>query len=93
MIKKGNLRVWHIPQVPMEPFRINVKSIEDAVLLLKTLWAYDIFQFENKIKPDYSNASGLEQFDGKEWSEYLNEEGDDICQIIEEKEQSNGRKL
>ena len=84
MKRKGALEIWHIPQVPMKAFRKPVKNIEEAKLLLKTLWDYDIFQFKNHIKPDYFNASGLEEFDGKEWSEYYNNEGDDVCQILGE---------
>lgn len=45
---------------------------------------YDIFQFENHIKPDYWNVSGLEvyeaaAFDGEPgWCEWYDEEtGDD----------------
>ena len=82
-LKKGDLRIWHIPQVPGKAFRINVKSIEEAKLILPILWNYDIFQFDNHIKPDYCNVSGLEEFDGKEWIEWYNEEdGNDICQVL-----------
>ncbi len=78
IIKVKQLRVWHIPQVPMRAFRVYIDSIKEAKLILKTLAIYDLFQMEHKIKPDYSNAQGLEEFDGKEWSEWMNEEGDDI---------------
>lgn len=56
----GDLRVWHIPQVPMKPFHVPVQSPDEAVKILQVLAWYDIFQFENRIKPDYCNASGLE---------------------------------
>lgn len=83
------LRVWHIPQVPSnDPFRVEVKNIDEAVLILKTLWDYDSYQFVHNIKPDYSNASGLEYWDedDKQWEEYYNEEGNDIDSIIKERE-------
>ena len=35
-----------------------------------------MFQLAANIKPDYTNASGLEVFDGKEWIEWENEEGE-----------------
>jgi hypothetical protein len=78
----GALRVWWIPQIPGKPFRVSVASVEQAAFLLNTLAQYDLFQFENNIKPDYSNASGLECFsqdcDG-EWCEWYDEEtGGDI---------------
>lgn len=87
------LRVWHMPQVPAREdadiFRVDVKTVDEAALILNTLWNYDNFQFERKIKPDFSNASGLEYWneDNKEWQEYYDEFGNDICQIIKEKEE------
>lgn len=86
--KIGDLRVWHIPQVPGKPFHVTVSSPDEAKKILSTLWNYDIFQFENKIKPDYSNASGLEVYeedagDGVNgWCEWFNEEGDDISDLM-----------
>jgi len=79
------LRVWWIPQVPMKPFYQKVKNIEEAKLLLKTLAEYDIFQFENNIKPDYSNVGGLEYYDEKEskWYDWENENGETIDDIME----------
>jgi hypothetical protein len=47
----------------MKPFVVPVNSVEEAHLLLDTLAAYDKFQFDNKIKPDYSNVGGLSVWD------------------------------
>lgn len=70
------LRVWWIPQVPMSPFRVDVPTAEEGRRLLNTLAAYDIFQFENKIKPDYCNAGGLEmQADDGEWEDVEEADG------------------
>lgn len=69
--KIGALRVWHIPQVPGKAFRVPVDSLVQAKLVLDTLANYDLFQYENSIKPDYCNAAGLEVY-----SSYGNEEGD-----------------
>lgn len=73
-----NLRVWWIPQIPMEPFRVLVDSVEEAKKLLKVLANYDLFQFEHNIKPDYCNIGGLEEFDGKEWCDWVDESGDPL---------------
>lgn len=94
----GDLRVWWIPQVPGEPFYVPVKNINEAKLLLKTLANYDLFQFKNKIKPDYCNAGGLEVFEDVsdtpahfistiekitgEWCEWSNEDGDSIDDVM-----------
>lgn len=72
------LRVWHIPQVPMKPFYVNVKSLREAKLILDTLADYDKFQFENNVKPDYSNAAGLEVYENDEWCEWEDAEGRNI---------------
>ena len=77
--KINQLRVWHIPQVPMKQgFYVPVDSIKDAKLVLDTLARYDLFQYAFKIKPDYTNAAGLEVYDGTEWFEWYDEEGNDI---------------
>lgn len=76
------LRVWWIPQVPMKPFHVPVKDIEEAMKILDTLAKYDLFQYHNNVKPDYSNAGGLEVFENGEWSEWYSEEGEDIDEVI-----------
>ena len=49
--------------MPMKPFYVDVASVEEAVKMMDVLANYDIFQFENNIKPDYCNAGGLIVFD------------------------------
>lgn len=53
------LRVWHIPQMPCKSFHVPVSSPGEAIKILGVLADYDLFQFENHIKPDYSSAQGL----------------------------------
>lgn len=62
-------RVWHIPQVPMKPFIVECSTLEQAGKVFEALADYDLFQFENNIKPDYSNASGIEELVDGEWQE------------------------
>lgn len=80
------LRVWHIPQVPCKAFHVHVDSPEEAVKIMDMLAMYDLFQYENRIKPDYCNAQGLEEFDEEEqeWLEWYSDDGMDI------KEYANG---
>ena len=59
MSKPGDLRVWWIPQVPGRPFHVLVSSVAEGVKIMDVLAAYDKFQFENRIKPDYCNVGGL----------------------------------
>lgn len=56
------LRVWWIPQVPGEAFETDVASVEEGVKIMNVLAAYDAFQYEHNIKPDYSNAGGLHEW-------------------------------
>jgi hypothetical protein len=64
------LQVWWIPQIPMDSFRVEVDSVAEGVKIMQVLADYDSFQFDNNIKPDYSNAGGLNQ-----WSENCDGEG------------------
>ena len=82
----GDLCVWWIPQVPMEPFWVPVQNLQEAMLLLRTLADYDRFQFENNIKPDYSNTGGLVVWEAVgengEWTEWEDEEGRQIDELL-----------
>jgi len=72
------LRVSHFPQIPCTPFIVEVKSIEEAKKIFDVLANYDMFQYQNKIKPDYCNSTVLEYFDTEEneWLEWHDEEND-----------------
>lgn len=76
------LRIWHIPQVPMKSFNVEVSSIEEAWRILNILWDYDDFQYKNEIKPDYASVSGLQYYDEeeKEWYDWEDDDGYDIVE-------------
>ena len=61
-------KVWYIPQVPMKSFDVEVENVEQAVKLYETIVKFSIFEFKNRIKPDYSDAG---------WIQYYNEEIED----------------
>jgi len=83
MPKEGDLKVWWIPQIPMKSFEVPVKSVSEGAKVLKVLGAYDMFQFHNNIKPDFSNAGGLDIFEKGEWSTWYDEDtGEDIKNIV-----------
>lgn len=66
----SKLRVYWIPQVGIsEIFYVPVNTPEEGKKLLDTLAAYDAFQLQNNVKPDYCNVGGLEMFDEEdgEW--------------------------
>ena len=70
------LRVWWIPQVPSSSqFLVDVDSIGEGVKAINTLAAYDEYQYEQSIKPDYSNAGGLQMLDEDgDWIDWYDEE-------------------
>lgn len=86
----GDLRVWWVPQVPMQPFYAPVRSPREARDMLEALSRYDQFQLENNIKPDFCNAGGLQTYEADDgcgspgWSEWCdNDTGESIDEIHE----------
>ena len=93
MAKEGDLQVWWIPQVPGEPFYVSVMDLAQAVLISDALSDYDAFQFENRIKPDYCNAGGLETFEDGEWVDWHSDDGDsfdDYCGSLSDADRERG---
>jgi hypothetical protein len=50
--KDGDLRVWHIPQIPGEPFFVHVNSIREGALVEAALIRYDSFLYRQHIRGD-----------------------------------------
>lgn len=84
---KKKLRVLHFPQIPCNPFEVEVEDLKEAKKMCEVLANYDLFQYENKIKPDYSNMTIVEEFDEEEqeWVSWYDEETgiDDIYEYFE----------
>ena len=81
------LRILHFPQVPCKPFIVEVDNLKEAKKIMDMLADYDLFQFENRIKPDYCNTSVLEEYceEEREWFTWCDEETgiDDIHEYFE----------
>lgn len=81
------LRVAHCPQVPGKFFTVEVNSLEDARRMMDVLARYDLFQYKNRIKPDYSNMTVLEQYNegDQEWEAWIDEKTgiDDVEEYFE----------
>lgn len=71
-------RAWWVPQVPCKSFQVDRVDLRSAVAVADMLARYDQFQFENKIKPDYSNAGGIMEWDDDEWCEVADEDLADL---------------
>lgn len=52
-------KVWWIPQIPGKAFEVPVPDLASGIMICNALAAYDLFQYENRIKPDYANAGGI----------------------------------
>lgn len=81
------LRVYWIPQVgKCEPFYVPVKDVIEAKKVMDILAAYDAFQLQNRIKPDYVNTGGLQMYDDvlEEWEEWELETEDEWFDNVEE---------
>ena len=84
---KVELRVWWIPQVPMEAFLYPVPTIEAGKVLLDALAEYDAFQFQHRVKPDYCNTGGIAwkhpEHTGGEWYDFDPDDEDDLQEIAD----------
>ena len=82
----------------MEAFYQEVPDVDSGALLLRTLAEYDKFQFEKRVKGDYCNVGGLQEFDPEDdtdgpegsWCEWhCPETDDDIQEYTRNKESGN----
>lgn len=81
-MKEVELRVWWNPQIgSSHTFYIPVKSVEEAKKFLDVLAAYDQFQYQNRIKPDFCNDGGLQMWDEEEqdWVDWYEEPYNSTC--------------
>lgn len=68
-------KIWYIHQVPSEPFERDVPDAATGQLILDTIYALALFQFEHNMIPDYANTGGVVYLDEDgEWSDYDAEE-------------------
>ena len=64
-------KVWYIPQVPMQAFEVEVDDLKTAEKLLNTIYEFSSFEYENRVKPDYSDVGGIAQWseDDQSWED------------------------
>lgn len=88
MTMKDKLRVWWISQVgaSSETFYVPVQSVEEGKKVMDMLAAYDAFQLQNRIKPDYTNVGGLQVYDPtfEEWEDWHLETENDYFEDVDE---------
>lgn len=69
-------RVWYVPQVPMPAFEYETNDLSEAKVVLDVLGRFSLFEYENNVKPDYSDAGGIAEWDEAEQEWYDVEEDD-----------------
>lgn len=62
--------MWYIPQISMPAFEREFDSLLDAANALELLTGFALFEYANKVKPDYSDAGGVLYFDSNEQDWY-----------------------
>jgi len=62
----AKFKVWHIPQIPGKAFEFETQDLATAKTVMDQLALYDLFQFENNIKPDYANMGGISEWNEEE---------------------------
>lgn len=83
----SKLRVWWLPQIgASEPFYVPVQNAEEGKKVLDILAAYDAFQLQNRIKPDYSNTGGLQLYNSEtqEYEDWYFETKDDYYEDLDD---------
>jgi hypothetical protein len=65
----SRFKVWYIPQVPGTEFEVETEDLRTAAVVLETLRNFSLFEFDNRVKPDYSDAGGVAEWyeDEQEW--------------------------
>lgn len=66
------LKVQHYPQLPCEPFEVEVQDEHEAIKTINLLADQHIWLFKNKLIPDYCNCFNVVMFDGSDWVNYWN---------------------
>ena len=78
----GVLVMWHMPEVASgKKIYIPVISPLQGQKFIFLFSDYDLFLFKNKLRSDYTNASGLLVFKDEEWKEWYNDMGESITEV------------
>jgi len=82
------MRVWWNPQIGKveKPFYVSVETVEEAKKVMDILSAYDGYQLQNRLKPDYANMGGLQVYDEEceEWLDWFYEDEDDYFEDVDD---------
>lgn len=72
-------RVWYVPQVPMKAFVFDTDDLDVATIVLDVVQSFSLFEYDNRVKPDYCDAGGIAEWDeeNQDWFDLDVEEEDE----------------
>lgn len=70
-------KIWYIPQLPMPAFEREYDDFQTAKAVINAIIGLSIFEFENRVKPDYADMAGISQWEDGEWCDVEDEEWDE----------------
>lgn len=59
-------KIFYIPQVPMPAFEREYEDFETAKEVLNAIINFSIFEYDNNVKPDYSDVAGISYWEEAE---------------------------
>lgn len=68
------LKIQHFPQLPCNPFEVEVKDEHEAIKMINTLADQHIWLLKNKLIPEYCNTFNVVMWEKDEWVDYWNYE-------------------
>lgn len=76
MSKNTKFKIWYVHQIGAPKFEREVPDAGTGMFVLDTIYLLALFQYANKMIPDYANAGGVVYFDEDEqsWIDYEEEE-------------------
>lgn len=73
--KPSKFKLWYSHQVPGPSYEQEVPDAKTGQAILDAIYQVALYQFNNKMIPDYCNAGGIVYLDEDgEWSDYDPEE-------------------
>lgn len=79
MFRPSEFRIWYVHQVPSMAYQRDVPDPQTGELILDAIYDLAIFQYEQKMIPDYANMGGvLYRDEDGEWIDYHSEEWEEL---------------
>lgn len=87
LTESQRLKILHYAQVgaDIEPFEVYANNLLEAHNAMNTLANYDLYQYDNRIKPDYNSCQFLEVYNGIEWCDWIDEDlwTNDVSDLVD----------